>query len=455
MMQLALSAMLFAAPAPVAGGSDSCVSPEEIFGQGTFAFDLSTATMGTEGQSESLCTAAGGSAIDHDVWFLWTAPGNGLVRMYTCDQTLVNTKIAVYLGAGCPTPGTALDCNDNACGAQSNVEWPAAAGVQYLIQIGTAPGLAGGSGTFELYLGGNASNNLALVGTATQSSTGWGGVASRAIDGNTDGIYNNNSCTHTTDQPNSWWEVDLGATLPMSRVLLYNRRDCCHDRLSNFRVSVFDGANEVFGQDFHVGTGFVPEGGVHQVLVPNWVAGDRVRVGINGTNNVGTGLLTLAEVEVISDTPATSFCFGDGTGLICPCGNLGVMGEGCMNSRGLGAVLNGNGSASVLADDLNFSAMGLIPSKAAVLFQGSIVPGAGTWVLFGDGLRCAGGMIQRLGTRMTDSAGAATWGPGLATMGGWATGHSRHFQVWYSDPAASPCGFGFNTTNGLQLTLVP
>ena len=100
-------------------------------------------------------------------------------------------------------------------------------------------------GTFELYVGGNAQTNLALAGTAIQSSEAHGGQPGRGIDGNTNGTWSNGSCTHTADQPNSWWEVQLTTSAPISRILLYNRLDCCHKRLSNFRVSVFDGSAEV------------------------------------------------------------------------------------------------------------------------------------------------------------------------------------------------------------------
>ena len=54
--------------------------------------------------------------------------------------------------------------------------------------------------------------NLALGGTASQSSTGFGGVASRAIDGNRNGTYNAGSVTHTLTGPQPvFWEVDLGS----------------------------------------------------------------------------------------------------------------------------------------------------------------------------------------------------------------------------------------------------
>ena len=53
----------------LAAGRDDCSSPEAISGVGTFAFNQTTATTGTEGQNEYSCYAFGSSAIDNDVWF--------------------------------------------------------------------------------------------------------------------------------------------------------------------------------------------------------------------------------------------------------------------------------------------------------------------------------------------------------------------------------------------------
>lgn len=451
-----LPLLLCATSNPLVGGSDSCASPEEIIGEGSFAFDLTGATTGIEGQNESLCGAASGMAIERDVWFEWLAPTDGRVRLFTCDLTTVDTKIAVYPGGGCPNDGTALACDDDTCGSQSTVEWDAIAGTVYTIQLGNSPGAAPGSGTFELYVGGTAANNLALAGTATQSSTGYSGVPSHGIDGNTSGIWNNGSCTHTNDLSNSWWEVDFGGDCAISRILLYNRLDCCQTRLSNFRVSVFSGSTEVFGQDYYAGNGYVPANGVHRMLVPPGTSGDRVRVGFNGLNNDGNGYLTLAEVEVIAGSPGTPFCPGDGGGLMCPCGNDSIVaGAGCANSTGVGATLCGSGSSSLLADDLAFQATNLVPGQSALLFQGDVALGGGLGVYFGDGLRCAGGGVRRLVWSPVDAAGSATFGPGLATAGGWVSGNTKRFQVWYGDVLASPCGMSFNTTGGVEVVIVP
>jgi hypothetical protein len=84
--------------------------------------------------------------------------------------------------------------------------------------------------------------NVAKAGKASQSSTDYGGDAARAIDGNTNGIYfGANSTTHTAQEANPWWEVDLGADKPLDRIAIWNRTDPgVGGRLANFKVIVLD-----------------------------------------------------------------------------------------------------------------------------------------------------------------------------------------------------------------------
>jgi len=58
--------------------------------------------------------------------------------------------------------------------------------------------------------------------------------AELAIDGNTNGIWQfngdgttnpSNSIFHTEDLPSQWWEVNLGASYTLDKVVLYNRTD--------------------------------------------------------------------------------------------------------------------------------------------------------------------------------------------------------------------------------------
>ena len=66
--------------------------------------------------------------------------------------------------------------------------------------------------------------NVALKGKAMQSADAYGGVASRAIDGNTNTSWGGNSITHTPEnQPNPWWELDLHAEVPIERLVVWNR----------------------------------------------------------------------------------------------------------------------------------------------------------------------------------------------------------------------------------------
>jgi hypothetical protein len=74
---------------------------------------------------------------------------------------------------------------------------------------------------------------------------------------------------------------------------------------------------------------------------------------------------------------------------------------------------------------------------------------------FGDGLRCAGGSVKRLGVRVPDAAGTAHWGPGLAALGQWGPGDVRFFQGWYRDPVGSSCGTNFNLSNGVEVSFWP
>ncbi|XP_078577524.1 uncharacterized protein LOC144862672 isoform X26 [Branchiostoma floridae x Branchiostoma japonicum] len=82
--------------------------------------------------------------------------------------------------------------------------------------------------------------NIALNKKTTQSSTRYGGAAGRAVDGDVSPLYAENSCTHTAKESNPWWQVDLGKSQCVGRVVVTNREDCCSERLEGFTVHVGD-----------------------------------------------------------------------------------------------------------------------------------------------------------------------------------------------------------------------
>lgn len=81
-------------------------------------------------------------------------------------------------------------------------------------------------------------NNIAQGKPAAQSTTVYGGSASRAVDGNADANWGGNSVTHTNSGPQQWWQVDLGATHDISYVEVINRSDCCRERTNGAQVHI-------------------------------------------------------------------------------------------------------------------------------------------------------------------------------------------------------------------------
>ncbi|HEX8500465.1 MAG TPA: S8 family serine peptidase [Pyrinomonadaceae bacterium] len=146
--------------------------------------------------------------------------------------------------------------------------------------------------------------NLALGRPTSQSSEAAGGASGRAVDGNTDGNWYVASTTHTDYQPQPWWQVDLGSVQSIGSVRLWNRTDCCADRLSNFYVLVSD-------QPFNstdLGTAINQAGvsnyytagqAANPLTVPVNRTGRYVRVQLSGAN-----YLSLAEAEVFAGAAA-------------------------------------------------------------------------------------------------------------------------------------------------------
>ncbi len=100
-----------------------------------------------------------------------------------------------------------------------------------------------------------AGTNVAPAGSATQSSTNWGGVPSNALDGITSGAWLDGAQTHTLeDQPNPWWELDLGATQRIDRIALWNRTDGPYGRrLDDVVIDVLDGQRRAVAAYQHDG----------------------------------------------------------------------------------------------------------------------------------------------------------------------------------------------------------
>ncbi|MBX3015411.1 MAG: discoidin domain-containing protein [Caldilineaceae bacterium] len=143
-----------------------------------------------------------------------------------------------------------------------------------------------------------AVTNLAQGKSSSQSSTANGGSAARAVDGNPNGNWHGGSVSHTNNNTNAWWQVNLGSSYALNNIVLWNRTDCCANRLTNFYVFVAN--SDMTGRSFsslvndntvwrYRMTGQAP----NQLVIPATVNGRYVRVQLAGTN-----YLSLAEVQV-------------------------------------------------------------------------------------------------------------------------------------------------------------
>jgi hypothetical protein len=146
--------------------------------------------------------------------------------------------------------------------------------------------------------------NVAVGKTATQSSTDYKSPASNAVNDVTHGKYAangaaTNDITHTTaSQKNPWWQVDLGAVYDIRKIVVWNRRDCCWERLKNFHIMVSESPitdNSTSANQFSNGPHAFTQADHASMTIEGNKKGRYVRLFINGN-----GPLSLAELQVFA-----------------------------------------------------------------------------------------------------------------------------------------------------------
>jgi hypothetical protein len=114
------------------------------------------------------------------------------------------------------------------------------------------------------------------------------------VDGNTNPVFSAAASTHTNnDAGGPWWKVDLAGSFVINRVDVYNRQDCCSERLSNVIVDLMKGGAVVTTKQWN---GAVAAGAVASFKFDDVVA-DTVRVRLPTAE-----YLTLPEVVVNGKT---------------------------------------------------------------------------------------------------------------------------------------------------------
>jgi hypothetical protein len=163
--------------------------------------------------------------------------------------------------------------------------------------------------------------------------------------------------------------------------------------------------------------------------------------------------------DVCQGSLGTLYCFGDGSGTACPCGNASAVGanDGCLNSFGLAGRLRASGVPSLATDNVVLAGSQM-PNAPALYFQGTQRVNAGAGALFGDGLRCAGGQVVRL-KQITNAGGGSQYpqagDPPVSVRGLVTAPGLRMYQVWYRNSAPFCTPDGWNLTNAVEINWLP
>ena len=144
----------------------------------------------TDGPDEpNACNFLGDTQVQSDVWYSYTASCTGEATVSLCGSSY-DTKLAIYDGtSGCPTVESAIACNEDFCGRQSEVTFLVMAGTEYLLRIG---GFAGEQGDGIL----DISCRTAPLNDNCQNAApiGEGAFAFTTFDSTTDGPDEPDSC---------------------------------------------------------------------------------------------------------------------------------------------------------------------------------------------------------------------------------------------------------------------
>jgi hypothetical protein len=464
---------------------DQCTATIPIAGAGTFPFDSTAATTGTEGQAEASCLFFGQTGISNDIWYTWTSPAGGTATVSFCGGTTMDSKIAVYDGGACPA-AAALACNDDSCSLQSELSFACVAGAAYTLQVGNFPGSSAGMGTFtiavdvppcDVYDDGISDNSVGLtaggdlVWLHKQGAIGQSNVVSAIRAAYGTAAFPGSAPAAGTPVTIAIWDDPNDDGNPNDLVLLATAASTVQngdtDILNMTNLAPPVAVNGVYfigvaithlpgefpaSEDQNtasLGRAFVAGGGPGTVNLANLSAA--------GLPPTDTDLIGLPGVWLLRADcgPALGTAYCGGTTADCPCGNAGLPDHGCANSTNPdGALLGASGMATIGADTVVLQASGMTNGAGTnfCLFVQSNAQGMG---VFGDGRQCLAAPFVRLGTR-TIASGSASFGFGIAgdplvSVQGAVTPGTFHYQVFYRNPAMFCTSDTFNTTNGLSI----
>jgi hypothetical protein len=145
------------------------------------------------------------------------------------------------------------------------------------------------NGATFINMGPTTWGNIAL-GKPTQQSSTYSNpnnfTSGQAVDGNP------NTITNTNNGANEWWMVDFQGTYQINNITIYNRPDCCGERLVGATVEVLNSGGNVIWSDMLV-VGGEPSRPFWQFALPSYPQGRFVRI-----KNRSGQYLSMSEVQV-------------------------------------------------------------------------------------------------------------------------------------------------------------
>lgn len=252
---------------------DDALTPEEV------DTEFTTSSLGNIATGATSCTT-GRLVVSADNRFASVAVYS---KPEVAPAPMVLDRATVYggenIGETCSEQATAEECNA-ACLAESSCK----------------------SWSWE-HTKVSAGENIAVGKPTEESSSAYGSSPSRVVDGNTATNWGSSTCTHTNNERKPWWRVDLEESVQIQTVTVYNRGDCCGNRLKNFEVRVGDSEeladNEQCGDLHTIGQGESEDIGCN---------GLQGRYTFVGWTDNRRHVLTLCEVEIVPLQQETGAC---------------------------------------------------------------------------------------------------------------------------------------------------
>jgi hypothetical protein len=134
--------------------NDNCANAIAVV-DGTYDYTNQFAT--TDGAAlPAVCEKGGGVMLGNDLWYNYTPMVSGMATVTLCGATNYDSRIAVFMGCGCPADNANIvECDDDACEGvdvedlQSEMSFPVTAGQCYKLRVGGWNNEVG-SGSFTL-----------------------------------------------------------------------------------------------------------------------------------------------------------------------------------------------------------------------------------------------------------------------------------------------------------------